>query len=302
MTNRRVLVPLDGSAESNAVLPLARTLARAMSLSITLLRVISRDDHDARSYAASNLQRIADELSGSGLEANSVVRQGHVAEQILEEIAIDPPVLLSMRTHGRAGVERAILGSVTEQVLQRTHVPMVVMRPGGRRVTHIEKLLVPVDGSPGGAVAVNTALSLAQATGASIKLLQVAELLSIKTMTAYEYGGMGYYDPALDDETLESARGYVEALVQRLKQDGITATGAAFTAPQVPQAIVDVADRDAVDVIVMSTHALTGPARAVLGSVADAVVRNAHCPVLLVHRIDSATEPANDAALQHASP
>ena len=44
------------------------------------------------------------------------------------------------------------------------------------------------------------------------------------------------------------------------------------------------AEADAVDLIVMSTHAYTGPPRALLGSVADAVVRHSACPVLLVHR------------------
>jgi nucleotide-binding universal stress UspA family protein len=55
-------------------------------------------------------------------------------------------------------------------------------------------------------------------------------------------------------------------------------------APDVPGSIVQLADEHATDLIVMSTHALTGIQRAVMGSVADAVVRSASCPVLLLHR------------------
>jgi hypothetical protein len=54
-----------------------------------------------------------------------------------------------------------------------------------------------------------------------------------------------------------------------------------------------------VDLIVMSTRALTGPARALLGSVADAVVRTSHCPVLLLHRADAVRqEPTNSPELK----
>jgi nucleotide-binding universal stress UspA family protein len=301
VTSRRLLVPLDGSAESNAVLPLVRTLAKALSTSMTLLRVVSGDNREATLYAESNLKRIAEELSGSGLEADGVVRHGHVVEQILQEIALDPPVMVAMRTHGRGGIERAILGSVTQHLLQRTLVPMVLMRPGERRVTRIQKLLVPVDGSPGGAVALGTALKLAQATGAAVKLVQIVVPLSLVTSTSNDFGGMGYYDPSWDEDILASARDYVGNLTKRLKDDGYVVEGEALMGPYVPMAIVDVADREAVDLIVMSTHALTGPARAVLGSVADAVVRSAHCPVLLVHRTESATDGENETAVQYAT-
>jgi nucleotide-binding universal stress UspA family protein len=52
----------------------------------------------------------------------------------------------------------------------------------------------------------------------------------------------------------------------------------------VAEAIVQAADTGNADLIVMSTRALTGPGRALLGSTADAVVRAADCPVLLIHR------------------
>jgi len=61
-------------------------------------------------------------------------------------------------------------------------------------------------------------------------------------------------------------------------------------APNVAETIVAVAEEGAADLIVMSTQALTGAARALLGSVADAVVRSAHCPVLVVHRAELGTD------------
>jgi nucleotide-binding universal stress UspA family protein len=56
-----------------------------------------------------------------------------------------------------------------------------------------------------------------------------------------------------------------------------------LVAPSVAAAIVKTAEARSADLIVMSTQALTGAARALLGSVTDAVVRSAHCPVLAIH-------------------
>ena len=293
MTTNTILVPLDGSPLSNAALPLARTLARATDSSIVLMRVMSHEDATTAGDATASLHRIADELRGSGIGVDSVVRHGRVADEILTEVSARAAALVVMRTHARAGVERVFLGSIADQVLARCPVPVVLMRPGQRRITGIHSLLVPIDGSPGGTLALGSAAALARVTGASITLVQVSVPLAMQTVVAYEYGGMGYYDPEWDESSLASAKAYVGGLVGHLRDDGLTAHGQAFSAPNAAQGIVDAADKHAADLIVMSTRALTGPARTLLGSVANLVVRTAHCPVLLIHRAeDSAASPA----------
>lgn len=284
MTDERLLVPLDGSAESNAALPLARTLADVMGLPIRLLRVVPLEDLQTGHQARMNLYRIAEELASSGLSVESIVREGPPGEEILAEIQTTPIGLVVMRTHGRAGLSRAILGSVTERVLRDAHLPMVLLRPGGHRVTKLAKLLVPVDGTPGGAVALGAAVGLARQSGASIKLIQITVPLAMQQPMVGGFGSMAYIDPAWDEQALASAKGYVAGLQANLQAQGLDATGQAMRALDVAEAIVEVATTDATDMVVMSTHALTGPARAVLGSVADAVVRSAPCPVLLVRR------------------
>jgi nucleotide-binding universal stress UspA family protein len=288
MTINRILVPLDGSAESNAALPLARTLARALGASVTLLRVNPPPeigDRATSAEAVESLRKIAAELASSDIQVNSIVRYGNPAGEILAEIRAMPVSLIVMRTHGRAGVERAVLGSTTERVLKHSGVPLVLLRAGGKRIMHISRLLVPVDGSPGGAVALSAAVPLARRTEATIKLLQLTVPASLQMPAAYEFGGMSYFDPTWDEEALASATTYVEAVAARLRSTGVQAEGSARLAADVAQSIATTADSEDADLIVMSTQALTGPARALLGSVADAVVRCAPCPVLLVHRV-----------------
>jgi nucleotide-binding universal stress UspA family protein len=286
---KRILVPLDGSAESNVALPLARAMAQSTGGAIWLLRVAPmsalRDDHTRTHEAAQSIQRIADELARGGIEVHPVTREGDASQEILHLTSDTGADVIVMRTHGRAGLERAMFGSVAEQVLARTTVPLALVKPGGRRVSHIQKLLVPIDGSPGGALALRTAADIAKTTGASIDVLQVVVPVPMLAYLApYDYSGAAFYDRAWDDDALLAARTYVDAVAARLNTRGLSAGAEARMAPEIAGAIIEAADRANTDLIIMSTHALTGPARALLGSVADAVVRGSPCPVLLVKR------------------
>ena len=251
-------------------------------MSITLVHVVALEDLGTSDSTAFNLKRIASELAESGISVDSAVRHGRAGKEILAEIHDRSAALIVMRTHGRFGVERAILGSVADQVLTHCRVPVVLMRPGEHRVTSIHTLVVPVDGSPGDEIAVRAAMDLAQATGAVINLVQVTVPLAMQGTVVYDDGGAGYYDSEWDDETVAAARGYVDGVVARLQESGVRADGEAPVAPNAAQAIVDTAESNAADLIIMSTRALTGPARTLLGSVANEVVGTAHCPVVLL--------------------
>jgi len=281
----KILVPLDGTAESNAALRLARTVANASGGAITLLRVVQPHDRTSSASVADDLRRIAAELGESAPSVEHVVTEADdVAKEILAQVQSRSTDLVIMRTHGRAGISRAVLGSVSEQVLAGSQVPVMLMRPGGRRISRIGKVLVPIDGTPGGTLALGTAVQISRTTGARIKLLQVSVPVPAWAYAGDAYGGMAYYDPAWDAETTASARTYIDAMVSRLHADNVEVEGEARQDALIPDAIVAAAEAAEADLIVMSTRALTGPARTLLGSTANAVVRLAHCPVLLIHR------------------
>jgi len=289
---KRILVPVDGTPQSNAALPLARSMAQATGAAITVLRVLRPSEapgHRARTAEA--LETVATELATADLQVEPVLREGEIVPEILEVARARSVDLIVMRSHGRVGLTRAVLGSVTERVLAESGVPVLLLRPGGRRVRHIRTLLVPIDGSPGGEVALGTGVGLAQATGASIKLVRVVVPMPLEAYAEFDYGRIPDFDPtAWDEEALASAQAYVNDISARLQGAGLATTGEARMAPEVAETIVTLGREANADLIVMSTQALTGAARALLGSVADAVVRRARCPVLLLHRNEIDTE------------
>jgi nucleotide-binding universal stress UspA family protein len=202
--------------------------------------------------------------------------------------------LIAMATHGRSGLARVFLGSVAERVLKASPIPVLVLRPGGLPTTRLNTLLVPVDGSPGGAIALAVAVGLARRADARIALVQVAvPMLAYEMADAGAFAGGVYLDPAWDEEALAAARRYVSGLADRLRRDGLRADGmavageVALPGTSVADGLMRAAEGLGADLIVMSTHAHTGAARVLLGSVADAVVRNAHRPVLLVRRVSA---------------
>lgn len=145
-----VLIPLDGSEESRVVLESALDLGRACECRYTLLRVYRFGEEFAAAYlphtvqlnaqvlaegrdkALADIEAQAEELTARGIQAESrLVVDSSPAAGILraaEELDVD---LIAMATHGRAGIARMLLGSVTDKVLRGAHTPILVCRPLG---------------------------------------------------------------------------------------------------------------------------------------------------------------------------
>ena len=143
-----------------------------------------------------------------------------------------------------------------------------------------DRILVPTDGSTSVEGAIDRAIDLATRYGATLHLLSVVE--PIYTVN----DGLGsIYD------TLESdARASVEETAGRCEAADVTTVTALRTG--VPhREILDYADEEGVDLIVMGTHGRTGLDRYLLGSVTEKVVRLSDVPVLTVRLRDDHTDP-----------
>ena len=288
----QIVVPLDGSREANIAVPHAHLMARASNATVTLLRVVShgRDVADGQAF----LDGVAREYAAPDVKINLAVREGDAARAILEEVQQRGADLVVMRTHGRSGLTRAVLGSVAEKIVKQSSTPVLLLPPGDRTEPRgsIDSILVPVDGTPGGALALSIATNLARERSASLQLLQVIQPLPAYQSSALLADAPMAVDPSWDADAETGAQAHVDALASRLSVRGVVAQGEALIASSVSEAIVTNAAEHACDLIVMSSHAHTGPTRAFLGSVTDAVVRAANCPVLVIRRDAEAESPA----------
>lgn len=140
---KRVLVPVDGSALSAAILPFIAQIARPLGSEVVLLRVVpaflpevvegSRhvaiDELVARlAEAKGYLEGLADVLAGQGVRVRIEVRRGDPVLQIAAVARELDADLIAMTTHGRSGLDRLLFGSVAGAVLRRAEIPVFLMR------------------------------------------------------------------------------------------------------------------------------------------------------------------------------
>ena len=141
--HKRVLVALDGSASSEAVLRFLLEIAGPLDMTVLLLRVLEpippsviettrqmvlEDVEGRRRDAEEYLAPIAAALRAKGVTVSWQVRRGRPAEEILAAARDSHVDLIAMATHGRTGVGRLLFGSVAESVLRHAPVPVFMLR------------------------------------------------------------------------------------------------------------------------------------------------------------------------------
>lgn len=143
-----IVVPLDGSDLSESELAEAQTLAKEFGARVHLVRIVAYPVEIASPYLPHTVQmnaRLVDEakdaasdymeqrakaLRERGIEVETHVRidaqPGHAIAEVVDEVGAD---LVIMATHGRGGIQRALLGSTTDKVIRSVTVPVLVRRP-----------------------------------------------------------------------------------------------------------------------------------------------------------------------------
>ena len=111
-----------------------------------------------------------------GISGQDLVRTGAPADAILEVVLTFGIDLIVMSTHARAGIARWFLGSVSDAVLQRSQLPVLLVRKGiPERSERIRRILVPLTGAPGSRAILSAVKPLAVRVNAEILLLEVVD-------------------------------------------------------------------------------------------------------------------------------
>lgn len=295
-----ILVPLDGSAVAEQIIPYVRVLAHILAARVHLLRVITKIEEQpliaryaaepmapevavepdwewehralaeveatAREYLAAQAQA----LRSANLDVSIEITTGAPSEAIAEVAASRPQTLIAMATRGYHGLRRLAAGSVADYLVRTTTTPMFLVHDGTARSTHswaVRRILVPLDGS----ALARQALPLAR----TIAMRAPAELVLLRAVVAPA-------DQAALPAACQEARRQLAVLTaqlghQQLRVDPVVTSG------DPAEAIVSETSRRAVDMIVMATHGYGGVKRWALGSVADNVLHATPTPLLLVH-------------------
>ena len=279
-----ILVPLDPSQGLASSLPFAASLAKGLGARLTLLTVVFPTGRGQETtQAQAFLQGQLDSLVDSGVEADSVVDSGRPGRQIIARAQGDGFGLIIMGTRGRSGLRRGLLGSVTDQVVRSSPVPVLVLSPlaverCAQAEHQLQTVVVPLDGSPMAEAVLPHAEGLAQALSMEVRLLRV-----VSTGPLAYYGGEGAAVDTfpLDQELQEEAAAYLNHVAAALTSRGLAAN-CTVTGGSTAMAIVDQVKDMRRCLVAICTHGRAGLGRLLIGSVADTLIRHAGMPVLVV--------------------
>ncbi len=197
---------------------------------------------------------------------------------MLARAAVDEEAeLLVVGTHGRTGVRRFLMGSVAERAVRASEVDVLVAR--GEATAPFHRVLVPIDFSEQSVAALQLAARWLP-PGGRIDMVHAIEV----PMTQSGWTVAPRMPTAVMEEVTEAARRHGELLVASLESEGIDAHFETELGSPA-RAVQRRADENGYDLIAMGGHGRRGFKRWVLGSVSEAIVRHAPCPVLVCKRI-----------------
>jgi nucleotide-binding universal stress UspA family protein len=263
----RVLIPLDGSRESDLALDAVGPLFRFHHPEVLLLGVMKPDSFD---YGLrTHLDHTANRLREKGINAVPVLGRGIPQEEILAFAGREDVDLVAMATSARTGLERIIGGSVAEDVIRHAEIPVLVCRPGAVAADW-SRIMVALDGSERAEEILKDAGRLAQEQDATLDVVRVAMPL----VTASGLGEVPLVLPG--DDPLP----YLRGVRDRLEAEGVRVRAVGLEGRAAAQ-LLNYATENRVGLLCLTTHGRNGVARLLLGSVAEEVLRHAPCPVLL---------------------
>jgi nucleotide-binding universal stress UspA family protein len=293
---QNILVPIDFSKMSIQAVKTAKRIARRFSATIHLAHV-RQFDYVGFSAPAAPLvpfslvtseqeeeKRVFQELNALAREhgvssANCHLLSGGPAFDEICRVAREIPAdFIVMPTHGRTGLKHVFLGSTAERIVQHSPCPVLVTRESknGSRFT-INTIVVPVDFSDCSREGLQYAIGFANEFGAKIILIHATYLGYI-----YSSEGTAIYDVrGLQKAARENAEGQMRKLMESVNFRGVKFETAFPDGSPVLDICAFAKDHHA-DLIITSTHGLTGFQHVLIGSIAERVVRHAPCSVLVV--------------------
>jgi nucleotide-binding universal stress UspA family protein len=297
---RNILFPTDFTPHARAALKYAAAFARQGGGRVLLFsvqnanvpanlltlpeRVFEEEQNHWLLQVRTEVRNLLADPLFDGIEVEPVIVEGEPAPEIAKAVRHYNIDLVTVVTHGRKGLSRALWGSTAEEIIAEAPCPVLTIRPpqhdfvehkGDRSEVRLNRVMLATNFRPSSAAATQVATQLASQANAELHAVYVIGDYLDQISVMFPEGGLN---------AISRLRSYVqERMTQLSRGDGARAV--AHIAEGRPYAeIVRLATDTDADLIVIGTnvHASLFGGTPVLGSEIERVVRNAPCPVLCV--------------------
>jgi nucleotide-binding universal stress UspA family protein len=294
-----IMVPTDGSGFDREAIRVSLRLAERIDARVRLVRVLATGSffgaggrtegaavapdevRSERDRALSELYALATECRTKSKADISVDLHTGPVNDVLRGYARRNDVdLIVISTHGRSGISRLSLGSVTDSLIRHTTIPVLVVKPPASYLNPqigegFKRIVVPLDGSSLAEQILPRVLALAKFEEAEITLLHV--------LIPQSHSQKDIVAPDLPwwEKDISLARSYLFRIASGLRREGVPVTTDIVINENVAGAISDFASREKADLIAIATHGRGGLARMLHGSVAGAIMHSARMSMLV---------------------
>ena len=288
---KRVAVLLDGSDYAAEALPLAKTISKSSDIQIILLSSVKNQTQSQQEQfetieaeRESYLRSVVDKLQKEGYSASFSVQPGFIAQvtgDVIDENGID---LVVTSTRGKSGTENWITGGVSRKLVHEIDKPVLLVTSSGgvnRELPQIKRLLVALDGSIKSEQVLPFARMFGKSFNCELILMSVPAVPSVKN----------YRAPAAVVETIRTKavvnmQKFLEAVARSLRDEGLVVR-TIVTGSMPARTIVETAQNEEADMIMITSKGRGGLDYIMIGSVAQRIVENTEIPVFIVPIIDN---------------
>lgn len=324
-----ILVPLDGSHRDEQILPMVARLARAAHAKVTLITIIAVPseyyaypmwsgpvpanmvDRDAQE-AEEHLKHLKQSALLSDLEVDTSVFSGFPVQELEDAIEREHVDLVMMCSHGDVGFKRLILGSVAQQMVRHSSVPVLILKEQRQGQPMLGKgtpfqFTVALDGSHGA----ESVLKIAATLSALLSFPEPGKLHLLRVVQPiYSVSPQGNETVSQANvKAMEDAEAYLQDVTKRILLQMVPDTlldisMSVRTDEDVATTLMQVAREDEARMmgpssgIALATHSRHGVPRWLQGSVTEHVLGHTSSPLLIVHQEEASA--ANDEHDQHA--
>ncbi|HEC96720.1 MAG TPA: universal stress protein [Nitrospirae bacterium] len=264
----RLLLCTDGSEFSEGAVREAISIAKRCNSKLYVISVVEINP-ELEAYAPGlvetiekdtgrDLEGIKERAEKEGVTCETITHKGEEPYRyIVKEASGLKADLIIMGRRGRTDINRLMMGSVTARVIGHTACNVLVVPRSA--VFKCKKILIATDGSEFSSKAVHDALDIATACESEVVIVSVAS----------------------NESEVREAEGLVREACKMAGEKGIKVT-TGTPVGTVYEMIIDLAEKENIDLIVVGSHGKTGLKRLLMGSVAERVIGHASCTVLVV--------------------
>jgi nucleotide-binding universal stress UspA family protein len=291
-----VLVPLDGSALAECVLPHVVAFARAFASKCILVQVLENPSSEDEAYpvdplgwrikkaqATSYLEAKAASLRDLDLTAETIVLEGAPAVRICEFARERAIGLIIMSTHGKSGISPWNVSSVVQKTAQLARTSILMVRayePEAAALTglHYRKVLLPLDGSRRAETALSPITTLVEFHKAELLLVHAVERPELPSRAPLSDEDRGLLE-GLVDRKQETAGQYLEELRLQL---GVAFDPRVVICEDIPASLHELVKDEHVDLLAITAHGRSADTARPYGSLTLNLIDYSAVPLLVI--------------------